>query len=289
MANAAAKKSPEGATREEGGAVVVRSPKLIERIGARFGVDPDKMLDSLKSTAFRQRPAKGDRPAIVVTNEHMIMLLVIAEQYHLNPFTREIYAFPQEGAIVPIVGYDGWLRLMNEHPQHDYIEDHYAPLDTPQEAWYHEVEIKRKDRSRPVITRKYLKEYYRDTDPWNNMPKHMIEIKTTIQGIRKAYGFAGIYDPDEEERIFAAAIDVTPRGKPRTETPKAKSRQETPPAQDSVERIGIDQATVLRDKLKEEGVETSLFCAQFEIGDVEDLPLVNHDAAIEWIDKQSAA
>jgi hypothetical protein len=282
---------------DPGGAVAlaepVRGPKLVERIASRFGVDADKMLDTLKSTAFRQRPAKGDRPAVVVTNEHMMMLLVIAEQFGLNPFVRELYAFPQEGAIVPIIGYDGWLRLMNQHPQHDYCEDHYAPADTSQEDWYHEVEIKRKDRSRPTITRKYLKEYYRDTDPWNNMPRHMIELKATIQCIRKAYGFAGVYDPDEGERIYANAIDVTPRapappsGKPKTETPKARIKQDAPPARDS-DRISIDMATTLRDKLKEEGIDVTLFCGHHEIGDVEDLPQDLYPAAQAWIDEQSA-
>lgn len=293
--SSAAKKSTEVATREEGGAVVtqeaLRSPKLIERISARFGVDPDKMLDSLKSTAFKQRPARGDRPAVVVTNEHMMMLLVIAEQYHLNPFTKEIYAFPQEGGIVPIIGYDGWLRLMNEHPQHDYCEDHYAPPDTPQDEWYHEVEIKRKDRSRPTITRKYLKEYYRDTDPWNSMPRHMIELKTTIQCIRKAYGFAGVYDPDEGERIFASAIDITPRdakGKPKTEKPQARVKQDAPASKGTDDLITPGDVVRIEDKANAEGIPLNAICAKFEVGALRELKATQVDAAIAFIDDVNA-
>jgi hypothetical protein len=292
MANAV-KKSTDVATRPTAGTVTtqetVRGPKLVERIASRFGVDADKMLDTLKSTAFRQRPAKGDRPATVVTNEHMMMLLVIAEQYHLNPFVKEIYAFPQEGGIVPIIGYDGWLRLMNEHPMHDYCEDHYAPTDTPQEDWYHEVEIKRKDRSRPVITRKYLKEYYRDTDPWNDMPRHMIELKTTIQCIRKAYGFAGVYDPDEGERIYANAIDVTPRdpkGKPQTREPQSRIKRD---AADEPQRITMDQATVIADKLKEEGISLPRYLEHVGLQALEDIDVRGFDSAMQSIDELSAA
>ena len=41
----------------------------------------------------------------------------------LNPFTKEIYAFPdsKSGGIVPMVSIDGWCRIINEHPQLDGI------------------------------------------------------------------------------------------------------------------------------------------------------------------------
>lgn len=53
--------------------------------------------------------------------------------------------------------------------------------------------------------------------------------------------------------------------------------------------ITIDQATVIRDHLREDGVEVSLFCAHFEIGEVEALPFVSYRDAIAWIDEQVAA
>ena len=40
-----------------------------------------------------------------------------------EPFTKEIYAHPdQHKGIVPVVGVDGWIRIVNEHPQFDGIE-----------------------------------------------------------------------------------------------------------------------------------------------------------------------
>jgi hypothetical protein len=51
----------------------------------------------------------------------------------------------------------------------------------------------------------------------------MLRHKALIQCARVAFGFAGIHDPDEAERI-ANAIDATPAGaKPRTEAPKPRS------------------------------------------------------------------
>lgn len=53
--------------------------------------------------------------------------------------------------------------------------------------------------------------------------------------------------------------------------------------------VSVDQATVLRDKLGEEGVEASLFLARFEIGRVEALNSGLYADALAWIDQQSAA
>ena len=84
-------------------AVVSAAPRastsVLVRMAQKFGVDAEKMLGTLKATAFR-----GE-----VSNEQMMALLVVADQYDLNPWTKEIFAFPaQGGAIVPVVGVDGW-------------------------------------------------------------------------------------------------------------------------------------------------------------------------------------
>ncbi|WP_032251724.1 recombinase RecT, partial [Escherichia coli] len=42
-----------------------------------------------------------------------IALLIVANQYGLNPWTKEIYAFPdKQNGIVPVVGVDGWSRII---------------------------------------------------------------------------------------------------------------------------------------------------------------------------------
>ena len=94
-------------------AIVQTKPQsLIAKFAERFGVEPEKMMVTLKATAF-----KGD-----VTNEQMMALLIVADQYSLNPWTKEIYAFPDKGGIVPVVGVDGWSRIINQDPQFDGLE-----------------------------------------------------------------------------------------------------------------------------------------------------------------------
>jgi hypothetical protein len=73
--------------------------------------------------------------------------------------------------------------------------------------------IYRKDRAHPVTVTEYMTECYRPTAPWKSHPLRMLRHKAMIQCARLAFSFAGIYDPDEGERVLAAenAIDVTPR------------------------------------------------------------------------------
>ena len=56
---------------------------LITKFAERYGLEPNKMMATLKATAF-----KGD-----VTNEQMAALLIVADQHKLNPWCKEIYAF----------------------------------------------------------------------------------------------------------------------------------------------------------------------------------------------------
>ncbi|WP_414650481.1 recombinase RecT, partial [Escherichia coli] len=52
------------------------------------------------------------------SDAQFIALLIVANQYGLNPWTKEIYAFPdKQNGIVPVVGVDGWSRIINENQQ----------------------------------------------------------------------------------------------------------------------------------------------------------------------------
>jgi phage recombination protein Bet len=176
-----------------------RATSVIVRMGERYGVDADKLLGTLKATAF-----KGE-----VSTEQMMMLLVVADQYHLNPFTKEIYAFPSRGGIVPIVGVDGWARIINENPNFDGMDFEDGPLAENKIPEWIECRMHRKDRAHPVCVREYFAEVNRGTDPWKSHPRRMLRHKAMIQAARLAFGFVGIYDDDEGERV-REAIDVTP-------------------------------------------------------------------------------
>ena len=183
---------------------VPASKSVIVRLAGKYGIDPEKMLTTLKATAFR-----GD-----VSTEQMMALLVVAEHHNLNPWTKEIYAFPdRNNGIVPVVGVDGWSRIINSNPQFDGMEFQDGPANAKQVPEWIECTIHRKDRAHPVKVREYFDEVFRDVGPWKTHPRRMLRHKAMIQCARLAFGFGGIYDQDEAERI----IDVTPpfTGDPR--------------------------------------------------------------------------
>ncbi|EPC5791618.1 phage recombination protein Bet [Salmonella enterica subsp. enterica] len=159
--------------------------KLAARLGMDAGTD---LMNTLKNTAF-----KGGN----VTDEQFTALLIVANQYGLNPWTKEIYAFPDKGGIVPVVGVDGWSRIINEHPQFDGMEFSYD-----KEEGACTCKIYRKDRSHPIVVTEYMDECKRNTQPWQSHPTRMLRHKTLIQCARLAFGFAGIFDQDEAERVI---------------------------------------------------------------------------------------
>lgn len=186
------------------------SKSLIARMAANYGVDAAKLYETLKMTAFKQRD--GSAP----TNEQMMSLLIVADQYGLNPFTKEIYAFAGKGGeIVPVVAVDGWTRIINDHPMLDGIEFVYSETSTTPPRgqscpeWI-ECVIYRKDRTRPTRVREWLDETYQAPrgnsfdGPWQTHTKRMLRHKTLIQCSRVAFSFGGIYEPDEASRIIEA-------------------------------------------------------------------------------------
>ena len=166
---------------------------LTSKLAEKFDLgDGSGLLDTLKKTAF-----KG-----TVSDEQMTALLIVANQYKLNPWTSEIYAFPSNGSIVPVVGVDGWARIINGNSQFDGME-------FEQDAESCTCKIYRKDRSHPVSVTEFMEECKRDTKPWKSHPRRMLRHKAMIQAARLAFGFAGIYDEDEAERIKDAKDGVS--------------------------------------------------------------------------------
>lgn len=147
--------------------------------------DPQELVQTLKATAF-----KGN-----ATDAQFNALMIVSTQYGLNPFTKEIYAFPDKNnGITPVVGVDGWVRIINSHPQFDGME-------FTADAESCTCKIYRKDRNHPTTVTEYLEECKRNTQPWNSHPRRMLRHKAMIQAARLAFGFGGIYDEDEAQRI----------------------------------------------------------------------------------------
>ena len=163
---------------------------LTNQLAAKLNMgDGGQLIETLKATAF-----KGQ-----VSDAQMTALMVVANQYGLNPWTKEIYAFPdRNNGIVPVVGVDGWSRIINEHAQFDGLE-------FVQDEDSCTCVIYRKDRSHPVRVTEYMSECNRKTGPWQSHPKRMLRHKALIQAARLAFGYTGIFDQDEAERIVEAS------------------------------------------------------------------------------------
>ena len=62
-------------------------------MAGKYNVEPAKLLETLKNTVFRG-----------ASNDELLALVVVSNEYGLNPLTKEIYAFPAKGGgIVPVV------------------------------------------------------------------------------------------------------------------------------------------------------------------------------------------
>lgn len=167
---------------------------LTTKLATRLDMgDGTGLIETLKATAF-----KGQ-----VSDAQMTALMVVANQYGLNPWTKEIYAFPDKNnGIVPVVGVDGWARIINGHQQFDGME-------FEQDSESCTCIMYRKDRSRPVKVTEYMAECKRtNVGPWVSHPRRMLRHKAMIQCARLAFGFGGIYDSDEAERIVES-IDAS--------------------------------------------------------------------------------
>lgn len=163
------------------------------------------LVKVLKATAF-----KGE-----VSDAQMTALVIVANQYKLNPWTKEIYAYvDKRQGVIPVVGVDGWSRIINSNQMFDGME-------FKQDSESCTCIIYRKDRSRPIAVTEWLSECKMNTGPWVTHPKRMLRHKAMIQCARLAFGFVGIYDQDEADRILEA-VEKQPSGKP---TPEAAAMQ----------------------------------------------------------------
>lgn len=174
------------------------------------------------------------------TAEQFAAFLVVAKEYNLNPLTKEIYAFPGRGGIVPIVSIDGWVNLVNSHGACDGFEfdmqhdDKGDPVSCT-------CKIYRKDRKHPIAVTEYLAECIRPTEPWK-MKHRMLRHKSFIQAARYAFGYSGIYDEDEAERIAGINGPVRDSG-----PPSAKAVTHAPAEDEATDDSQIIDGVVVED------------------------------------------
>jgi len=220
-----------------GNEVVVKS--AMDSMAGRLQVSRPVLEQTLKATVCRGTSNK-DGSYTPMTNSEFVAFVVVSNNYKLNPLIKEIYAYPdtKSAGIIPIVSTDGWNKLMTTHPKyktHSYIQsEKMVKIGNSKNCpeWM-EIHIVKTDGS-VVKIREYLDECYNGgkkyksgdyiKSPWDTHTKRLLRHKTKIQGVREAFGFGGIYDQDEGDRIIEAHIvREETAGKPEVEQPKALS------------------------------------------------------------------
>ena len=181
----------------------VRPSSLLAVMAGRYHMDPQTFASTVRKTAM---PSNA-------TNEEFAAFMMVAKEYNLNPILKEIHAFPKKGGgIQPVVSIDGWVSLINQHPQLDGYSFEWK-TDAKGDPVSCKCIMYRKDRKHPVEVEEFLSECFRATDPWK-MKHRMLRHKALIQAARYAFGLSGVMDEDEAGRI-AAMKDITPAMRPQ--------------------------------------------------------------------------
>lgn len=212
--------------------IVKASP--LTQLAERFHVDPSAVATLLRQTVMRSG-----------TDVEMVAFAIVANQYGLNPFTKELYAFPAKGGgIVPVVGIDGWARIVNNQPGFDGAEF--------REAWSQDgktpvsvmCSIYHKERQHPTTVTEYYAECCRPTEPWKQMPMRMLRHKAFIQCARIAFGLGGLYDEDEGADIVRRVESTTitmPQRLPAKQAPEEPVSQAEPQAESTPAPTAADE------------------------------------------------
>lgn len=225
------------------------SNEVLERFGERFGIKADLVIPLLRRTAFKRADTERQ-----LSNAETLGILAVAEQHKLNPFASEIYAVydPARDKFLPVVGVDGWLRIINSHPQFDGMDfsgsgveivvGHSKSCDS-----YISCTIFRKDHNKPTVVAEYLDECYVDSVAWNTKTRRQLRHKALIQCARYAFGFTGIYDQDEANAIIASGIAEVVNAEagaagvtaPAAEAAQAAAQNDSAPAKTSAPTVVV--------------------------------------------------
>jgi len=162
---------------------------LLATMGARYGLE----ARAFEATA---RDCLGMKSA---TREQLAALLILANRYGLDPVARQIFAVPTKGGFTPVVSVDGWAALCNARPEYDGLA--FEDIRDGTELVAVCCRIYRKDRAHPTEAVEYLRECRGDSPAWHRWPARMLRHKAFVQAARLAFGFSGIFDADEADRI----------------------------------------------------------------------------------------
>ena len=134
----------------------------------------------------------------------------------LNPFKKEVWAIKAGGRLQIMTGINGFLTIANNNPAFDGMEVTVDDDENPTKAV---CKVYRKDRKYPSEGVALIKEYYKKTPIWDQMPRVMLTKVAKSIGLREAFPqqLGGLYTQEEMPAEYAfkqVPIKVTETYKP---------------------------------------------------------------------------
>lgn len=171
--------------------------EVFKRSVSRSGMSPESFVKALTQTSLSSLAVWGQ--------VDLELLLLSSERFGVNPVGREIFLIrsddrPDDAPMV-VLGVDGWSHVLNSHKQFagmQFIESDQLVEGVP--TWI-ECTLHRWDRRVPTSVREYFDEVRGVSQPWLTHPRRMLRHKALVQCARLAFGFVGVYDHDEAQRI----------------------------------------------------------------------------------------
>lgn len=213
---------------------------LIARLAGRFGVEPNRLLKCLTTQVFKQ--ADGRQPS----NEELMVLLLVCENFGLNPFNREIFAFRGKGGeIVPVVSLDGWAKIVRSQKDFNGVAFRFSETTVKVAGCNQELPefvecaMRLKGVDEPIVIQEFMVECFNDKSPvWKKWPRRMLRTRAFIQCARLAFSLTGLYDEGEDFAEDLSGMGATGSVPPQAQQPAI--------AQTSVPKLALE-----REKLDE--------------------------------------
>ena len=134
-------------------------------------------------------------PHLQLPTSTLIGFLHLAIHHRLDPLMGEVVfwldmqnqARPQAH---PSITIDGWMKIINQHPQFMGIEFEEIASDGNENLHSMKCTIYRKDRSLPIRIEEHLAEVKNDHPLWKSMPRRMLRHRALQQCARLAFGIS---------------------------------------------------------------------------------------------------
>lgn len=181
----------------------------IVKLADNTGVSVEEMTNVVKGMIIA---SKGQHGA-VATDAELTIVAGICSQHGLNPLTKEAHAFVSGGKLNVVIGIDGYIKVMNRHPDFDGVE--FEDYFDGKELVSVTTKIHVKGRKFPTCATEYMDECFQQkSDAWRKYKKRMLRNKSLAQCVRIAFGITEVIDTDEADRIKESepqqARDITP-------------------------------------------------------------------------------